>query len=97
MNCGDCKFWREFQPDEMAFDDAGSCHRRAPAPVGATHVVILGTIRERGVTLSPEHVERHEPVATAGDIWDRQALWPTTLRADFCGEFVSRHERRAFV
>ena len=97
MNCTNCKFWRALEPGQTFTDDAGSCHRRAPSPVGATHLVILGTIRERGVTLATDHVEGDEPAVSGGDVWDRQALWPTTLKGDFCGEFVSRQDRRGFV
>lgn len=97
MKCGECKFWTNA---ESVDPDAGECHRRAPSPTHEALTVILGTIRERGVSWNPRPsafgvVEA--PEATGGGLWDRKALWPTTLRTDFCGDFEPAKATKGFV
>lgn len=98
MRCADCKFWRRKENASVA--EAGACHRRSPSPVGEAALAVLGTLRARGVLfeLTPDEREKGAPSAQGGDLWDRRALWPTTLEDDFCGEFApDQPARQSFV
>jgi hypothetical protein len=82
MKCGDCKFWLAIT--ESIDPDAGECHRHAPAPLHEATYVLLGRLRDHGRLVDGDG----ETEMASGSLWDRKAMWPATLRAEFCGEFV---------
>lgn len=99
MKCADCKFWRRDAAQQFTSDDPadawGTCHRYAPRPSFETPLVVAQITRLFG---TPE-IDREDPRGQwhVDDPEDRYIAWPSLHGEDFCGEFVARQDRQAFV
>lgn len=85
MKCAECLFWRALDGKTFVVPgELGACHRYAPSAqtlttaqvIGALYNTFAGTVREDG-----------DATAGTASAIDRQALWPTTAKSDFCGDY----------